>query len=135
MLNKPPVLFPDTAAWAVDYLGDAIDARGESYCTGVTVATKVPAQMPARLVTVRDDGGPDGSTVTKTCSLGLNVYAATDADCSDLARMVAALMRAAPDDGPITAHLNASGPYPVPEQSGKPHLYLSADLLVSGSAL
>jgi hypothetical protein len=133
--SKPPVLFPDVKAWAVGYLTGALAGRPEPVASGVAVRTVVPATMPARLVTVRDDGGPRSSDVTKVASLGVNVWAATAADASDLSALVAALFEAAPGDGPVVAHEGASGPFEVAEDTGKPHWYLSVDLRIRGTAL
>ena len=90
--------------------------------------------MPARLVTVRDDGG-SRDDLSRTAFLGVNVWAETDADCSDLARMVASLLEASAGNGPVVACLGTNGPMPVVEESDKPHRYLSADLVVTGSPL
>lgn len=136
MLNKPPVIFPDAEAWAIGYLKPALAARTEPFASGVTVTNKAPKTMPARLVTVRDDGGPRLDDVRKVASIGVNVWAASMADVSDLARLVAALLEAAPGSGPVVAHLSTSGPYPVAEEaSEKPHRYLSVDLSVRGEPL
>lgn len=135
MFSKPPQIFPDMALWAVTYLRAALTARPESYASGVSVLTKVPNTLPARLVTVRDDGGPRGADVTKTASLGINVWAANDADCTDLANLIAGLFEAAVGNGPVVGHLSASGPYPVPDEGAKPHRYLSVDLAIRGAAL
>lgn len=136
MLTKPAVVFPDVEAWAITYLKAALTARAESYAGSVTVVRKAPATMPARLITVRDDGGPRLDDVRKVASVGVNVWAATAADCSDLARMVAALLESAPGDGPVVAHLSTSGPFPIADEaSEKPHRYLSVDLSVRGEPL
>lgn len=136
MLTLPPVVFPDVEAWAIAYLKAALTARPEPFTTSVVVTNKAPASMPARLVTVRDDGGPRLDDVRKVVSVGVNVWAASLADVSDLARMVAALLETSPGDGPVVAHLSTSGPYPVAEEATeKPHRYLSVDLSVRGEPL
>lgn len=133
MLGRPPVLFPAMDTWAVGYLRAALTARQEPYTSGVTVRTAVGSTMPARLVTVRDDGGPRQDDVRKVSSLGINVWAGTEPDAADLALLIAALFEAAPGNGPVLAFDGATGPYPVPDQSGKPHRYLSVDFLIHGS--
>lgn len=125
MFSRPAVLFPDVEAWAIAYLKAAL--------TEVTVSNKVPGTMPARLVTVRDDGGPR-QEVTKTVNLGVNVWATSDADCSDLARLVVAHLEASAGNGPVVAHDGTSGPYAVVEASTKPHRYASVDLRVRGGS-
>lgn len=131
---RPSVLWPDVEAWAIGYLSTALAAREESYAEDVAVRKDVGDTMPARLVTVRDDGG--GRTeVTRSSGLGVNVWASTDEDCSDLARLVCALLEASAGYGPVVACTGSYGPYPVPEESGKPHRYLSVDLIVTGVPL
>lgn len=131
---RPSILWPDVEAWAVGYLESALSARPEPYAAGVLVSRSVPGTMPPRLVTVRDDGGGRGD-VTRSSGLGVNVWAATDGDCSDLARLVCALLEAAAGSGPVKACTGSYGPYPVPEASGKPRRYLSVDLIVTGVPL
>lgn len=134
MFQTIPLLMPDAVAWAIPYLKAALDARPESYASSVQVRKDVGKTIPTRLVTVRDDSGQRG-TVTKTCSLGLNIYAESDAVCADLANLVVALLEASPGSGPVVGHSSSSGPYPVPEESTKPHRYASVVLAVRGSAL
>ena len=136
MLGHPAVVFPDGEAWAISYLKAALLARpvGETFADDVTVSNKVPATMPARMVTIRDDGGPR-QAVTKTVSFGVNIWAASDADCSALSRLVVALFESSPGNGPVVAHNSTSGPYRVIEESLKPHRYASVDLRVRGGAL
>ena len=137
MQNKPAVIFPDVVLWALGYLRTALTARpvGETFADDVFVQADTPATIPARLVTVRDDGGRRLPDVRKVASLGVNVYAATKADCANLANLVAAIFEAAPGSGAVVGHVGTSGPYPVPEASLKPHRYLSVDLVVRGVAL
>jgi hypothetical protein len=137
---KPAILFPDAVAWAVTYLGPALAARVEPFADDVTVRSQAPredatdpAPVPGRVVTIRDDGGPDRD-LTKVNSLGVNVWADTEEEAGDLARLVAALLRAGVGTGALVAHLGANGPYPIPDESGH-HWFLSADLLFRGSSL
>lgn len=141
MVARPAVLFGDSAAWATTYLRDALAARGEPYTGLVTVRTQKPnatdtdpPPVSGRVVTVRDDGGPRGDDVTKTVTLGINVWAPDEGACVDLALMCAALLENSPGDGPVVAHVGTSGPFPIADASG-PHRYLSVDLLVTGSPL
>ena len=135
-LSRPAVVFPDLEAWAVTYLRDALSSSAESFASGVVVRNVVPDVVPARLVTVRDDGGPRQDDVRKIVSLGVNVWAEDAADCSDLARYVAALFESpAALTGGVVGHVGSTGPYPVAESSGRPRRYLSVDLLVAGEPL
>lgn len=135
-LARPALIFPDVAAWAIGYLDAALDARAEGFASGVTVAGYwTGVALPARLVTVRDDGGPREGPVTKRCTLAVNVWAATQEDCTDLALLVAALLEDTPGVGAVVAHDGATGPVWVPDNSGRPHRYLTADLVVRGADL
>lgn len=134
MHPKPPVISPDAEEWAVDYLTDALADRDEDYAANVTVSNGVGEANTGRLVTVRDDGGPR-LLVTKSVALGLNVWADTEADASDLARLVVALLEAAPGSDAVVGHSGTSGPTRVPEQSERPHWFASVDLLFRGTAL
>jgi len=134
MFAKPDVVFADLEAWAVTYLVAQLAARAEPFTSGVVVDHITPAPIPARLVTVRDDGGPRGA-VTKTSSLAVNVWAATEADASDLVRMVVALLERAVATGPVVGHVSTSGPARVPEESGTPHWFASVDLVHRGTSL
>jgi hypothetical protein len=134
-LANPVQIFPDLSSWASDYLRTAIAARPEPYASSVTVTGYWPEgkAMPARLVTVRDDGGPRVAPVMKRVSLAVNVWAATEADCSDLSLLVAALLEDAAGSGPVIAHDGSTGPVRVRDST--PHRYLTADLLVQGEQL
>lgn len=141
MARRPVVLFGDAAAWATTYLRAALVARGEPYTENVTVRTQKPTAtdtdpppVSGRVVTIRDDGGPRGTDVTKTVTLGINVWAPDEGDAVDLGLMCAALLEASPGNGPVVAHLATAGPFPIADASG-PHRYLSVDLLVAGSPL
>lgn len=144
MLQRPPVLFPDVLDWACGYVRTALAARAEAYTSNVTVSDRVPTggtddpfPTSGRLVAIRDDGGPRDPTVTRTSTLGINVYAKKTKDAKNLALMVAAILEASPGNGAIVAHRGATGPLNVqdPADMGRPHFYLSVDLGVRGSAL
>lgn len=132
--STPAVIFPDVKAWATGYVRAALALRAESFASSVTVASRVPDPRPARLVTIRDDGGAR-SAVTKTVSLGVNVWAANEKDCGDLAALVVAILEASAGAGSVVAHSSTSGPVEVVESSGQPHRYASVDLVVRGTAL
>lgn len=134
MFSKPAVIFTDVEAWAVGYLQAALDASSEPYAEDVAVSNRTPKRMPARMVTVRDDGGPR-SAVTKVASLAVNVWAQSEEDASDLMRLVVALLESATANGPIVGHESTSGPARVPEESGDPHWFGSVNLVHRGASL
>lgn len=135
-MARPPLIFPDVEAWAVAYLAGELAGRPEAYASGVTVTATWPeGVIPARLVSVRDDGGPRLDPVTKVAGLGVNVWAATQEDAADLALLVAGLLEGASGVGPVVRHDGGTGPVRVVEESGRPHRYLTADLVVRGADL
>lgn len=135
-LARPVLIFPDIGLWATGYLSAALAARNEAYAAGAVVTGYWTADaMPARLVTVRDDGGPREGPVTKRCSVAVNVWADTEKDCTDLALLVAGLLEEAPGQGAVVAHDGATGPVWVRDNTSKAHRYLTADLVVRGADL
>ena len=141
-MKQPAVVFPDVKAWAVSYLSAALGARAESYASGVSVRSRVPAETVAdpwpvsgRLVTVRDDGGSRVGPVTRRTLLAVNVWADTEKNTADLAALVVALLEDAAGSGPVVAHDNTSGPVEVVEESTRPRRYASVDIIVRGSDL
>ena len=129
----PVVIFPDVDLWATGYLRSALAARAEPYAAGVKVAVTVPATRPARLVVVRRDGGPRLDVARETARLGVRVWAGTEQDATDLARLVAALLWAAPDGNPVLKVTQTSGPSPVPDSSGQPLRYLTFEVTTRGA--
>lgn len=119
----PPVLAPDATLWATRYLRTALAARPEPYCSGVFVADKVPDQRRDRMVIIRRDGGRPDRLVDNP-RLSFRIWAKTEQDASDLARMVVALLWAAPDGNPVVSVTPESGPSPVSDESGQPLRYL-----------
>ena len=134
-LRQPSVVFPDVVDYAIDYLTTALAARpvGETFADNVTVRDRAPETLPTRLVTVRDDGGPRAA-VTKDVALGVNVWAESEPVCSDLARLVVALLEDA-NGFPFVGHVSTSGPYLVPEQGTQIHRYAVVTLTVVGTSL
>lgn len=129
------VVWPDIEAAFITYMKAALAARAESYASGVTVSNLMPATRPARAVVVRDDGGPVLDDVRAIARLGVNVWAATPADCSDLASLVVALLMAWPNGNATILAASLSRPYPIADQSGQPQRYLTAELTIRGAGL
>jgi hypothetical protein len=131
MFAKPPVVFPNVEAWAVAYLTASLGARDEDYADATV---DIVPSSAARIVTVRDDGGPRGD-VTRSAAVAVNVWADTDADAADLVLLAVALLEQSPGNGPIVGYVSTAGPTRVPEESGRPHWFATVDLTVRGSAL
>jgi hypothetical protein len=133
-LQPVSILFADAEAWAVTALRAALALRSEAYKSGVVVATTVPPTRPARLVTVRRDGGP-ARGIFDYPRFGVNVWAATDEDATDLANLVAALMRRLPGDGTCVSIRQLSGASPVPDESGQPRRFCTFEATLRGGVL
>lgn len=131
----PAIVFPDTELWATTYLRAQLAARDESYAQDVHVDTKVPTSRPARLVTIRRDGGPRLDVVRETARLGINIWAETEQAANDLARLVRALMGACAGDGPILRAGRSTGPAAVPDASQQHRRFLTVELDVRGTTL
>lgn len=120
-----PVAYPIVEMVFPAALRSALALRSEPYASGVTVGKKVPSTMPARLVTFRRDGGASGEW-TDHPRLGINVWATSDADADNLARLVVALLPTLV--GPQIDHVTVlSGPTDVTDVSGKPQRYITAE--------
>lgn len=139
-MTLTPVLFDDVELLVTGNLRTALAARSEPYTDGVYVSISSPADpstggpdTPARMVTVRRDGGPRLDVVRDQARIAVNVWAATEQDCNDLARMVAALVWAMPDGDPVLRVDQTSGPQTVPDD--RPHKYMTFDLLIRGTDL
>ena len=137
----PGIVHVDVEAWLIGYLKAALTARVESYAASVTVRNKVPTEQtgdpwPAskRLIVVRDDGGQSLGDVRAVARVGLQVWAASESETSALANLVAALMGASENSGPVRK-ARASRPYSVTEISGRPKQYVTAELIIRGSSL
>lgn len=136
------VLHVDLELFLVEWFRDQLAARSESYCQGVEVDRVEPATpWPPRMLIVRFDGSTRTSVVSDEATIGLSVLAGTKAapkDAADLARMVRALLETLPSGdpkNPVAALVNATGPVQVEESQDRARLYVTADLVVAGTAL
>jgi hypothetical protein len=120
-----PVAYPIVEMVFPAALRSALALRSEPYAQNVTVGKKVPATMPDRLVTFRRDGGP-ASAWTDHPRLGINVWAKTDADVDNLARLVVALLPTLVGPQVDSVHV-MSGPTDVTDVSGTPQRYITAE--------
>jgi hypothetical protein len=131
----PLVTFPDVELVTTAYLRTALAARPEACATGVKVGTRTPNPRPARLITIRRDGGPRLDVAREAARIGVNVWAATEQDVSDLANLVRALLWSAPNGAPICKVTELTGPTPVVDASATPLRYMTFELLCRGSDL
>lgn len=133
-LQPAPILFPDIELWATAHLRTALTGRSEPYTQGVFVSNAVPATRRDRMVIVRRDGGA-ASGVLDRPRLSVRVWAKTEQDATDLARLVAALLWAAPDGAPVVAVAQLSGAVAVPDESGQPLRFQTFELTTRGEAI
>ena len=132
----PLVVMPDVELWAYNYLDSALRGRSEPYATATVDIKPPPAtNLPDRIVWVRRDGGPRLDVVREAPRLTVNVMCKAEQDATDLARLVAALMWAAPDGEPVLKVTQLSGPTPVDDPSKRPRRYMTFELDVRGQQL
>lgn len=127
--------------------------RPEEFCEGVEVVNAEPGpeegSFPARLLVIRDNGGPDTSLVTAERAVDFSVLAGTRAnpeDANDLARMVHAGRLLIPSPGfattlpdeprnPVTNVISATSPIPVAESQDRARRLIGMTLGVSPEPL
>lgn len=125
--------FDDTELWLTGWLRSKLTARPESVTTGAVVTNTVPNPRPPRLVQVRRDGGPKVNAMQEVARVGVNVWAATEADCADLTRLTRAILSGAAGQGPVRRVTEISGPSPIPDTT--PRRYFVVELLIHGSII
>ena len=135
MTLLPVVIFDDIELWTTTTLRAAITARTEAYTDNVFVSNKVPNPRRDRMVIVRRDGGPRLDVAREAARIGVRVWALTDQDATDLARLVAALLWAAPDGDPVCKVTQMLGPTWTADESGASLLYSTYELIVKGRDL
>lgn len=134
-LQPAPMMFPDVEAWAVDYMRGALSGRGESYVQGVTVGARVPNPRGSRMVVFRRDGGR-AQGLFDLPRLAVRVWADTEENATDLARLVAALLWAAPGQDDVLVRMEQlSGPSAIADDSGQPQRYSLYEAKMRGTAL
>lgn len=134
-MELPLIIFDDIELWTTTTLRAAITARTEAYTDNVFVSNKVPNPRRDRMVIVRRDGGPRLDAVREAARLGVQVWALTDQDATDLARMAAALLWASPNGDPVCKVTQILGPTPVPDESLQPLVYMTFELITKGRNL
>lgn len=85
------IIAADVEGAAVTFLRTGLASQGKT----ATVATKVPATMPATMVRVSLTGGTRGNLITDRPQLSVEVWAATSTTASDVARTCHGLMHSA----------------------------------------
>lgn len=121
MTFQPAAALPvDADLWWIVYLRGAVVGRSEPFLTGVKFDRKVPNPRPSRLVAVRRDGGSVTGLFDQP-RVSFDVWADTEQNATDLARLVVALALKAPLAGAgVTEVRHLSGPNAVVDESGQP---------------
>lgn len=127
------VIFPDVELWATNWLRAALADRGEVYAQDVLVGTVVPTTRRDRMVMFRRDGGPRLDATREVARMAVNVWGPSEHEVSDLARLVAALLWAAPNGDPVLKADQMLGPSPIPDV--QPQRFMTFELIVRGTAL
>ena len=112
------MLFPIVSGSVVAGLKTGLAGRAEAYTDDVLVQPKLPiaTQRRKRMVTVRDDSGPDDG-VLKRHRYGFNVWAESSVNAEKLALMCMGILRTMPDGQPITSVTELSGPFEVVDET------------------
>jgi hypothetical protein len=138
----PVVIFDDIELWATGYLRPLLDTSDEDYTADVYVSNEIPKDPDSgepvrhdRMVIVRRDGGSTLRRLFDQPRLSVNCWATNKDHATDLARLVAALLCAAPGDAQVKAVDQTSGPTRIPEPSGQPRVYCTFNILTKGSHL
>lgn len=140
-MSVPAVIFDDIELWAAGYLKAALDARPEDYTADVFVSNEIPKKADGtperrdRMVIIRRDGGPRVEQVFDLPRIGVDCWATTKQDAVDLARMVSALLWAAPGDSNVKTVQQTAGPIRIPDPSGQPRVYTTFEIKTKGTDL
>lgn len=112
------VLFPDIELVLTTRYRAALAARSEPYATGVYVSNSVPTQRRDRMVIVRRDGGTQ-TEMRDRPRVAIRVWAMSEQDADNLARLVMALAPSFVNGSPILAVPTdgRNGPIPVADES------------------
>lgn len=127
----PAIFTPDVELWAVGWVRSALAGRPESSASQVWVDRVTPNPRRARMVIVRYDGGPRVDLVTSAARLGVNVWAETEQDATDLARLVEGLLLSVRGVGPVSSVNSQSGPVLIADD--QPRRYMTFELFMRGT--
>lgn len=106
----------------------------------ISVTGKLPATKVRRMVTVRNDSGPQDGVQSRR-RYGVNVWADSPVEAENIALDAMAGLRILPDGAPITRTSNFTGPFEIDDEvpmsvGGKTltHFYFTLQVSVRGSA-
>lgn len=138
----PVIVTPDAELWWTGWLRAALAARIEPYAADVYVSNTRPSAeswtqshpttpYPVRMVQIRRDGGPRLDLVHSLARLGINVWAATEQDVTDLAGLVEGLVLSVRTTGQVEAVTSVSGPSPVADS--QPRRFFTIEAITRGA--
>jgi hypothetical protein len=134
----PAVIFPDVEKVLVAAVKAELEARSETYAQDVHVSTIKPAAdlvpYPTRIIVIRADGGPKLDWVRKSERVGIQIWANTYADASDLARLIEALSVTMTGESIKLSQVVLS-PIRVDEAGPQECRYMTLELITKGSTL
>lgn len=128
------VQFPDAVAVVRSYLKATLPKRGET----APVFSQVPAQRPARFTRLERVGGTRVDRVTDRPRLAFECWGSGEADATDLAILVRALVFALPGWHGAIAYdvLDVGGPNTAPDPaSGQYRTLFAVEVSLRGRAL
>jgi hypothetical protein len=144
-MADPLVIQADIELFLTQWYRNALAERPEAVCADVEVTNREPGPnvdpFPAKLLVIRDDGGPDTSIITAERNVGLSVLAGTKEnpkDANDLARIVHALRNQIPAviaGNPVAAVIASNGPFPVAESQPRARRYITVTFAIAGELL
>lgn len=117
-MAEPLLLHPDQTLVARKYLLAGLAEQG---ITGVPVASRIPSPLPEWFIRCYALPGAETCLRVQWVRVIVQVYGTSDEFCSQMARICAAVMRAAPEtavdiDGELLSPVNATtelhGPFP-----------------------
>lgn len=136
----PVIVTPDVELWGVGWLRTALEARDEDYASDVFVSNSRPSaaafeaaglSYPDRMVTLRRDGGQRADLLYSVPRLGVNVWAASEQDATDLALLVEGLLLSVRASGSVESVRSLSGPSAVADST--PRRFFTVELTMRGA--
>lgn len=139
--GDPLVIHDDLELFLTTWYRARMLARSEAVCAGLEVDRVEFHPLPAKLMVIRDDGGPETSLLTGERSVGVSILAGTrqnPKDAKDLANIAYAMRSQIPSGdpaNPVAAVLGSTSPVMVPEAQERARVYFTLTLAVAGRPL
>jgi len=107
--------------------------------SGLTVQPKLPTTMPKRMITVRNDSGPQELSRASR-RYGINVWADSSVDAENMALDAMEALTGLPDGSPFLSVGSFTGPFEIPDDpaytfgtTSMTHFYFAFQGTVKGS--